>query len=380
MKRKLFLSFVVLLFPWIAVASHPQPGEMTMVRLKAHELETATFDAYQTARRFSSVGWREQYALEYMWFLVQAARHFHQQVGSYFNDPEHTEDDYQRLVAAYHDAESTLYDLRAYYYWNFRGQWDAVRNLMADLAFYYGGNGHQEPNELLGFWNFEEGSGTTVADISANQNHGTLINGAFFAPPVPILGSEHAIGLDGYDDYIEIPHSQTLNLTSSFTIEAWVNRQGSWAPQYGYAPIVAKGSLFDNSLNYGLFLRDNSNLGQDQFAIVGFYKDVTGKTGGTDEIQITLPVGVWNHFAVVYDHDARTFSVYQNAQLLNTESLTRGSYGVVGSPQPNSVPLRIGVNASPTHRRFLNAFVDEVQIWNGALTPTKITSQVNALH
>ena len=40
-------------------------------------------------------------------------------------------------------------------------------------------------SELVGYWKFEEGSGTTVADSSSNSNTATLVNEAAFSTTVP---------------------------------------------------------------------------------------------------------------------------------------------------------------------------------------------------
>ena len=41
---------------------------------------------------------------------------------------------------------------------------------------YNGGIGysHEKRNNLVGYWRFNEGSGTTVKDLSGNDNHGTF--------------------------------------------------------------------------------------------------------------------------------------------------------------------------------------------------------------
>ncbi|MDX2021412.1 MAG: hypothetical protein SF187_14315, partial [Deltaproteobacteria bacterium] len=36
----------------------------------------------------------------------------------------------------------------------------------------------ERDQSIIGFWNFDEGSGTTVADVSGNNNHGTVRQGA----------------------------------------------------------------------------------------------------------------------------------------------------------------------------------------------------------
>lgn len=134
------LFFILILFPLAAGASHPSPDQMEKVKSIAHELEGETAEAYQTAFQYSGPGWREHYALEHLKDLELAAEHFHHQVETYFQDPEHTEHDYIDLLRAHHDAESTIWDLSAIRFRHFSDQWQNVGRLMSELAFYYGGS------------------------------------------------------------------------------------------------------------------------------------------------------------------------------------------------------------------------------------------------
>lgn len=67
-------------------------------------------------------------------------------------------------------------------------------------------------------WRFESGSGSTATDSWAS-NDGT-ISGATWTTDAPQGTS--ALSFDGTDDYVDIPHTDSLNLTSSFTVSAHV--------------------------------------------------------------------------------------------------------------------------------------------------------------
>ena len=70
---------------------------------------------------------------------------------------------------------------------------------------------------LVGLWRFDEGSGTTAYDNSGTvpPNDGT-VNGATYEPSP--MGQ--ALSFDG-DDYVQLPASNTILDTDTFTIEAW---------------------------------------------------------------------------------------------------------------------------------------------------------------
>ncbi|MBN2407480.1 MAG: carboxypeptidase regulatory-like domain-containing protein [Elusimicrobia bacterium] len=73
---------------------------------------------------------------------------------------------------------------------------------------------------LIGYWNFDEGSGNTAIDSSGSGNDG-IINGAVYVDGV--YGK--ALSFDGIDDYVNIGTMGSLGsyVNSGVTVEAWVN-------------------------------------------------------------------------------------------------------------------------------------------------------------
>ena len=98
---------------------------------------------------------------------------------------------------------------------------------------------------LVAAYTFEEGSGTTVTDVSGMGNHGTL-SGATWTTSGRY---GKALSFDGVNDWVTIPAAASLNLTTGMTLEAWVRpgatltnwravmvKEGSgYAPYYLYA-------------------------------------------------------------------------------------------------------------------------------------------------
>jgi len=71
---------------------------------------------------------------------------------------------------------------------------------------------------LVAVYGFDEGLGTTVADVSGNNNHGT-ISGAMWTT-AGRFGS--ALVFNGTNAVVTIPNSASLRLTTRMTLEAWV--------------------------------------------------------------------------------------------------------------------------------------------------------------
>ena len=78
----------------------------------------------------------------------------------------------------------------------------------------------QDPN-LLGWWKLDESSGNIAYDSSGNSN-----NGVFVGVGGPQWASGYAGGavlLDGVDDFIEVPHDDSLLPNTEVTVMAWIN-------------------------------------------------------------------------------------------------------------------------------------------------------------
>ena len=78
-------------------------------------------------------------------------------------------------------------------------------------------NGIASPPGLVAAWGFDEGSGPTASDSSGNANDGS-VNGAVWTSGY--FGQ--ALDFDGNSDLVLIPDSDSLDLTTAYTFEAWV--------------------------------------------------------------------------------------------------------------------------------------------------------------
>jgi len=77
------------------------------------------------------------------------------------------------------------------------------------------------PDVTIGIWYFDEGSGSIAYDSSGNDNHGTVYGASWVAGV-----NSTALYYDGENDYVKVPHADSLNIIDEITIEAWMKPLG----------------------------------------------------------------------------------------------------------------------------------------------------------
>ncbi len=203
------------------------------------------------------------------------------------------------------------------------------------------------PPGLVGAWAFNEGTGTTTADASGNGNTGTLV-GASWTTQGRYGG---ALSFNG-SSLVRVQDSASLDLTTAMTLSAWIMPT---ATQSGWRTILQRqtDSYFLNASNDAA-LRP---AGGGTFG--GGTSFVSGPTAN--------PVNAWTHVALTYD--GTTQRLYVNG----TQVATRATTGTI---QATDNPLWIGGN-NP-YGEYFTGLIDDVRIYNRALTQTDIQTDLNS--
>ncbi len=151
--------------------------------------------------------------------------------------------------------------------------------------------------------------------------------------------------------YASVPNSGSLDITGSFTIEAWVNPASLSGSSKG---ILSKGGALGTSLKYAVRL---TSAGR-----------VTINTNGgqrlVSRISNPLTANNWTHISAAYNSSTSLFSIYING-ILDTTSTVAGA-----SPAANADSLFIGISGSSTP---FNGILDEVRLWNRELSSAEVS-------
>jgi hypothetical protein len=207
---------------------------------------------------------------------------------------------------------------------------------------------------LVGYWPFCGNAN----DESGNGNNGT-VNGATLAED-RFGNAGSAYSFDGVDDYITANASTALDASSysEITLSAWVNT-AEFSPTGSASKIITHTSIDDpNVQQYALSVQHDSALyflaGTGQFEANG--------------INVSSPVlftNQWQHVIMTYDGESVSF--YVNGILVFTK-LENDNFPT----SPTGAMVFSSIQSSQ-YNRLYNGLLDDITIYNRALSPEEIT-------
>ena len=79
-------------------------------------------------------------------------------------------------------------------------------------------------SNLVAYYNFNDGSGTTSTDLTSNSNDGTMANMDASNDWVSntLFAQDYSLDLDGSNDYVQVADDNALDISSSITVSAWI--------------------------------------------------------------------------------------------------------------------------------------------------------------
>jgi hypothetical protein len=240
----------------------------------------------------------------------------------------------------------------------------AASSAFAQLPSYVPTNG------LVGWWPFNGNAN----DESGNGNNGSFVGLSCYgcssvsAPPSSSIdrfgNNNSAFEFSANYDFISIPNSQSLQVSSSFTISIWLNpNQGVYGIGPYYLSILQKWGGTGNGASYLVALNLNGQ------PVLTTNNGITNSAiGGTS------PVALNNWSNVIFTFNNGLGKIYLNG--IVTDSIAN-----LGTPSIQPSSIEIGRNLNQLYNYNGDAYqgkLDDIGIWNRALTQQEITALYNS--
>ena len=214
---------------------------------------------------------------------------------------------------------------------------------------------------MLGYWKFDDGSGSTAADSSGNGHPGTLV-----ASPTWTTGKINgALQLNGSTQYVSVGTSSALDPTTTGTVAAWVyptSYPGDSATVVG-KQLQACADTNDNgftlSIDAGAY-------------VLGDLSGLSSSCEITIDGNTALTLNAWHHIAMTWD--GTNGLVYVDG---TQDGITATNCHPTSA---NAYTLGIGRAIDTTGCGSNYPFpgrIDEVRLYSSALSATQIAALYN---
>ena len=207
------------------------------------------------------------------------------------------------------------------------------------------------------YFHFNTNESGIVTDQSGIGNNGS-VSGAVWTSSGYILG---AYNFNGTNQYIAVPASSSLNLTTSITISAWVKFNGEGT---GNQFFLAK--HLSSWIQYGLMRFANSSGNPHKFGAALSWTSDNHQDFVSDYV---LSDNSWYFLAMTFSKASSNVCLYVNGSLNKAITKSTAIYGdTVGN-------LELG--REHKWSEYANAVVDDVRIFNRSLSGGEIMAIYN---
>ena len=223
---------------------------------------------------------------------------------------------------------------------------------------------------LLTAMNFNEGTGTTAADISGNNHHGTLTSSPAWTPGKYGQG----LNFNGTSSYVNIPdhNDYTLDPAQNYTWSAWVKNNSFKEWSTIWSQTISNSTFF---YFYAHTSTDPDGGPVTNGVSVYWWVNGGGAKLGAHSSNNVLTTGQWSHIAVTYNAaqpQNNRFTIYVNGVDVTVRTDV-ASVGTITSINPTNV--RIGGNQP--FGEYLNGAIDEVRYYNRLLSQAEVQTDMN---
>ena len=202
-------------------------------------------------------------------------------------------------------------------------------------------------SDLVGYWKFDKGSGSIAYDSSSYGNNGNIYYASWVDGRIV-----KALSFNGVSSVVKIPRTANLE-PASITIDAWV-----------YLESLKQGTIihkwYSGSGGYSLTLETNNKY---SFLIGG-----SPNTWNTIDTDNTAQINNWTYLAATFNDSTKEMAIYVNGVKKNK---TLSGLTIVHANKE----LEIGAQWS--NQGVFNGIIDEVAIYNHALSEEEINEHYN---
>lgn len=213
-------------------------------------------------------------------------------------------------------------------------------------------------NGLVSSWNFSTGRAIDAIQpkITATEANISTANDHFNNP-----GAAYVFNGGSTNSHVNLGNSPKLNFSTGLTISAWINHNGG-----GEKAIISKWANSMNLDQYILFINSNNRV---QFAVGSPGNSANGITSSGS----LLSTFQWYHIVATWDTSGR-HTIYING-VQNTSTVLSNFKTINQSTV--SVPVYIGTQDPTAGTRNMKGSIDDVKLYNRALTLSEVQSLYN---
>lgn len=210
-------------------------------------------------------------------------------------------------------------------------------------------------DDLVGYWSFDN-----LADVGHDDSN-TGNNGILYGPTWTSSGKiGGCLDFNGQNNYVVVPYDSSLNLVNAFTVAAWFkSRDLSNNPTV----VGRRWETVGTDYQYSIAIQPDGTfygITENDYHYLGLFSD-------SGAIQLNE----WYYGVYVYDGLSSIYKLYLNGYLIDSN---------VSSIIPPSIldSLFFGRNAlSPMPASLFNGCIDEIRIYNRALSQNEILDLYN---
>ena len=208
---------------------------------------------------------------------------------------------------------------------------------------------------LVAHWALDEGGGNTASDSSGNGHDGQLTGGTWISDGRFSGGLRLITG-----DAVAVPRFPAA--TPNWSVSLWI-RLSDDQMAFNKNDLFTEVLSTENIGSAGWQINIDKRLAQPRFVFSYWAPPLMGYVG--TECPSCVEAGAWIHFAATVDVDTNRITLYRNGKVADHE--TRPSDIIPGDSTLHFGGWNMG-------DRLLSGDLDDIAIWQRALTPAEITS------